>query len=169
MKGWYGFNVDANPNTIALFNKTRPQDCNIWSAIVPKDDYDKGLNQISLLLPDDADYVSGIAATGTVSKEVGTQRGFNNTKIIPAKSIFQIINEYKIGTVDYINLDIEGLDEVILNEIDFDVLQPRVLTVEDYSNTLAELASSGITKVMQSNKYELISRAGPTSIFLRTK
>ncbi len=169
MKGWRGFNVDANPNTIKLFNKTRPNDCNIWSAIVPKVDYDNGMHEILLLLPNDADYTNGVAATGTVSNEVGMQRGFNNTTIVPAKSISQIISEYKIGVVDYINLDIEGYDEVILNEIDFLTLQPTVVSVEDYSNSLPELSSSGITKLMGSNKYELVARAGPTSIFLKTK
>jgi FkbM family methyltransferase len=169
MKGWTGFNVDANPNTIKLFNKTRPNDCNIWSAIVPKVDYDNGVDEISLLLPYDADYSNGVAATGTVSNEVGSERGFDNTKIVPAKSISQIISEYKIGEVDYINLDIEGFDEIVLKEIDFSTLQPTVVTVEDYSKSLLELSASGITKLMGSNNYELVARAGPTSIFLKNK
>jgi len=169
MKGWTGFNVDANPNTIKLFNKARPNDCNIWSAIVPKVDYDSGVHEISLLLPNDADYSNGVAAAGTVSNEVGIQRGFNNSQIVPAKSIAQIITEYKIGMVDYVNLDIEGFDEVILNEIDFATLKPSVVTVEDYSNSLSELSSSVITKLMGLNNYELVARAGPTSIFLKNQ
>jgi len=35
IKGWSGINVDANPYTIDLFNKTRPNDQNIWAAIIP--------------------------------------------------------------------------------------------------------------------------------------
>jgi len=169
MKGWTGFNVDANPNTIELFKKVRPGDCNIWSAIVPKLDYENGLHEISLLLPDHADHISGVVATGTVSNAVGIQRGFDRSKIVPAKSISQIITEYKIDAIDYLNLDIEGLDEIILNEIDFTKMQPTVVSVEDYSNSLPELSLSRITKLMESNKYELVARAGPTSIFLKNK
>ena len=42
MKGWTGFNVDANPHTIQRFNKIRPNDKNIWTAIIPNSDYEKG-------------------------------------------------------------------------------------------------------------------------------
>ena len=48
-------------------------------------------------------------------------------------------------------------------------MQPTVVSVEDYSNSLPELSLSRITKLMESNKYELVARAGPTSIFLKTK
>jgi hypothetical protein len=41
--------------------------------------------------------------------------------------------------------------------------------VEDYSKSLLELSASGITKLMGSNNYELVARAGPTSIFLKNK
>ena len=168
MKGWKGFNVDANPHTIDLFKKTRPHDCNIWSAIIPQLDYNRGVHEISLLLPDASDQRNGVAATGTVNQDVGADRGFKNSQTVPARSISQIIAEYGVGPIDYINLDIEGFDEIILNELDFDFLQPSVVSVEDYSNTFKELCNSGITQFMASQSYELVARGGPTSIFRRS-
>lgn len=35
LRGWTGLNVDANPDTIALFNQHRPRDINIHSGISP--------------------------------------------------------------------------------------------------------------------------------------
>lgn len=35
LKGWHGFNIDANPETIKIFKKTRPKDINIHSAAIP--------------------------------------------------------------------------------------------------------------------------------------
>lgn len=51
LKGWRGYNIDANAQTIQAFNKTRPQDDNIWTAIVPQNQYEAGLREVSLLTP----------------------------------------------------------------------------------------------------------------------
>ena len=165
MKGWSGINVDANPNTIKLFQKTRPQDNNIWTAIIPNADYESGIHEIALLLPEKSDGHNGVAATGTVSSNVGNDRGYSNQQLVPAKSIQKLVADFNIPQVDYMNLDIEGYDEMILKEIDFSKINPKVISIEDYSKSLAELTSSSITKFMEEKGYALVGRAGPTSIF----
>ncbi len=167
MKGWHGFNVDANPHTIKIFNKYRPSDTNIWTAIVPAADYDNGIRQVSLMLPTKADYSSGVAATGTVNNSVGNERGFSETLEVPALSIASLLKNKNIKNIDYLNVDIEGYDEIILSEIDFSTLTPTVVTVEDYSDDFEMLVSSGVTNVMRKNGYVLAGRAGPTSVFLK--
>jgi hypothetical protein len=96
MKGWRGFNVDANPHTIKIFNKYRPSDTNIWTAIVPAADYDNGTRQVSLMLPAKADYSSGVAATGTVNDSVGNERGFSETLKVPAMSVASLLKNANI-------------------------------------------------------------------------
>lgn len=167
MKGWHGFNIDANPHTIKLFEKYRPEDTNIWTAIVPSADFESGTQQISLMLPSKADYSSGVAATGTVSNLLGVERGFSESHKVPASSIYSLIKKHSITNIDYLNIDIEGYDEVILNEIDFSLITPTVVTVEDYSDDLEQLATSKITSLMKVNGYSLAGRAGPTSVFLK--
>jgi hypothetical protein len=167
MKGWRGFNVDANPHTIKIFNKYRPLDTNIWTAIVPAADYDNGTRQVSLMLPAKADYSSGVAATGTVNDSVGNERGFSETLKVPAMSVASLLKNENIKNIDYLNVDIEGYDEIILSEIDFSMVAPTVVTVEDYSDDFEILVRSGITNLMRKNGYSLAGRAGPTSIFLK--
>jgi FkbM family methyltransferase len=167
MKGWRGYNVDANPKTIQLFNKIRPGDENIWNAIVPSADYDRGIRDVALLLPTQSDSPQGIAATGTVNQAVGGERGFSNSIHVPALSVSELIRAKNISNIDYLNIDIEGFDEIILKEIDFSILHPLAVTVEDYSSHLIDLGSSNITQWMHSQHYNLVGRAGPTSIFLR--
>jgi FkbM family methyltransferase len=167
MKGWHGFNVDANPHTIKIFNKYRPSDTNIWAAIVPAADYDNGTRQVSLMLPTKADHSSGVAATGTVNSSVGNERGFSETLKVPAISVASLLKNKNIKNIDYLNVDIEGYDEIILSEIDFSMVAPTVVTVEDYSDDFEILVRSGITNLMRKNGYSLAGRAGPTSIFLK--
>ena len=42
MKGWNGINIDANRNSISIFNKIRPYDINIWSAVIPSSEIKGG-------------------------------------------------------------------------------------------------------------------------------
>lgn len=167
MKGWHGFNVDANPHTIKLFNKYRSTDTNIWTAIVPAVDYENGTRHVSLMLPSKADYSTGVAATGTVNNSVGNERGFSGTLQVPAISVASLLKNKNIKNIDYLNVDIEGYDEIILSEIDFSIITPTVVTVEDYSDDFGQLISSKITNQMRMNGYDLVGRAGPTSIFLK--
>lgn len=165
MKGWRGYNIDANPSTIHLFEKIRPQDVNIWTAIIPHADYEGGVHEVLLMLPGVSDSSSGIAAAGTVNNLVGNERGFSKSKKVPATSVKALIESKQIANVDYLNIDIEGCDEIILTEIDFKVIKPSVVTIEDYSEKFSLLISSKITKLMELNNYSLMGRAGPTSIF----
>lgn len=167
MKGWHGFNVDANPYTIKIFNKYRPSDTNIWTAIVPAADYENGTRQVSLMLPTKYDYSSGVAATGTVNNSVGNERGFLKTLEVPAICVASLFKNKKINNIDYLNIDIEGYDEIILSEIDFTLITPTVVTVEDYSDNFEQLVNSRITRLMKGNGYALAGRAGPTSVFLK--
>jgi hypothetical protein len=73
LKGWSGVNVDANPNTIDIFNKLRPKDRNIWAAIVSNRDYEGGNKEVSLKLST----ATGISATGTTDAGLAAAAGFN--------------------------------------------------------------------------------------------
>ena len=128
MMGWSGINIGANPKTINFFKKYRPADKNIWTAIIPKADYENGVQQISLILPSKSDNASGIATTGTVNSQAGTMRGFSENHLVPAISIGNLIENLGVSKIDYLNIDIEGHDEAILQEIDLSTLSPTVVT-----------------------------------------
>jgi FkbM family methyltransferase len=166
LKGWHGFNIDANPNTIKLFNRTRPDDRNIWTAIVPQVEFGNGLSSVNLMLPSKKDASSGISATGSVHPSVSSDRSFSESISVPAISVAALLEKYNIGDVDYLNVDIEGYDQAIIEEFDFSRCHPKVISIEDYSNNIRDTLSSGITAVLSANGYVLVGRAGPTSIFI---
>lgn len=165
LKGWHGFNIDANPNTINLFNKARPTDTNIWTAIIPEKDYRAGIREVDLMLPAKKDHASGVSATGTCHSNTALERDFKESQKVSAKSISQIITDFNISNIDYLNVDVEGYDSVIIQEFDFAVFHPKVISIEDYSEDMAKLLSSEISTFLFSKGYLLMGRAGPTSIF----
>ena len=58
------------------------------------------------------------------------------------------------------------LDKPLISDFDFSTLRPKVISVEDYGDSLNEVIESSITKKLTSDNYILVARAGPTSIFL---
>ncbi|MBM3125993.1 MAG: FkbM family methyltransferase [Chloroflexi bacterium] len=166
LKGWQGFNIDANPNTIKLFNRARPDDKNIWTAIVPHDQFIQGVDRVDLMLPGAKDHASGISATGTVHPGVSSDRSFSESISVPAISVSKLLEQHNINNINYLNVDIEGYDQAIIEEFDFARCHPKVISIEDYSNTIQEALASPITTHLAAQGYVLIGRAGPTSIFL---
>ena len=165
IKGWSGINVDANPYTIDLFNKTRPNDQNIWAAIIPHSEYEKGTREVSLLTSNISNSSAGVSTTGTVLQSVADQRGFTRKIKVPAKSISIITQECGLKKLDYLNIDVEGLDETVLTELDIERLAPHVISVEDYSIGSFDLFNSKISRIIDEQGYIFVARAGPTSIF----
>lgn len=165
LRGWRGINVDANPNSIKLFNSVRPTDKNLWAAVIPESDYQAGIREVELRIPAAMDARSGISATGTISPVLSDQRGFVSKLVVPAASSRSIIDDHQVRAIDYLNIDVEGVDEAALGDIDLAGLRPTVITIEDYSVGLQQLSRSNISRLMEAHHYEFAGRAGPTSIF----
>ncbi|MBT4132647.1 MAG: FkbM family methyltransferase [Candidatus Marinimicrobia bacterium] len=165
LKGWHGINIDANKNTIKLFDRIRPNDTNIYSAILPKSEIGNR-NTVPIMLPPKRDASSGISARGTCDADLGSKRGFPETTQVPVNDIESILSTNNITHIDYLNIDIEGCDTGVLHDINFRKYQPFVISVEDYANNIREIVKSEISVFMEENGYSLVSRAGPTSIFI---
>lgn len=166
LSGWRGINIDANPNSIALFKRVRPGDLNVWKAIIPDAQFQSGQTSVRLHLPKLPDLKSGISATGTVSRALDP--GDGRTLEVPAQSIGALIEEQSITGIDYLNIDIEGHDLAILCELDLEKLGPQVVSIEDFCQDFADPGRSDIASEMKNRGYTLMGRAGPTSIFVRT-
>lgn len=73
LKGWHGVNVDANPKTIALFNKIRKNDINLCAAVITEEEC-KTIKEIDLSLPSKKDGKHGISAIATCCPNVALER-----------------------------------------------------------------------------------------------
>jgi hypothetical protein len=67
--------------------------------------------------------------------------------------------------IDFMNIDIEGLDEAIILDDAFDALKPTVLAIEQFAENVHDLLSRPSTLKLISMGYILVARVGPTSIF----
>lgn len=167
MQGWRGFNIDANPDSIRLFDRIRTTDTNVWTAIIPRSMADSGAQSIDLFFPQKRDTNDRISATASAKQSIKTERQLTESIQVPACSIAQLVERINIQEIDYLNIDIEGFDLDILSDINFSRLSPFIISVEDYAPTMNLLQQSPITTLLNGQGYELVARAGLTSIFRR--
>jgi FkbM family methyltransferase len=168
LKGWKGINVDANKHSIPLFDKARPNDINLNLALIPSNQYGNNSQTVELYLPNegsDETGRNGIAATASLNSSIASERNLKRTEKVNAIDIYTLFQKYNLTEIDYLNIDIEGMDYYILQDINYKNTKIHVISVEDYCSSIHTAVESKITKHLQNNGYDLVSRVGPTSIF----
>ena len=159
LKGWSGINVDANPNSIKLFERVRPSDINIFGAVVASD-IAKSQKVVPIFVPGNS-----IDPMGTCDAKTADDRGYSKALEVPAITVTSILERLSGREIDFLNIDIEGLDEVVLSEIDFQTYLPKVICVEDYADDISAALASRITAKLLAAGYSMQFRLGPSSIF----
>lgn len=153
LKGWSGINVDANKISIDLFNRARKNDVNIFAAVVPRDYPEKTIKF--------GRSGGNIDAIGSVV----SAENFQHVSSVPAITIDEILSKLQTPKIDFLNIDLEGMDEQIISEFDFNKYKPQVICIEVYGDNIIDVASSKTALILADNQYIPIARIGPSLIF----
>tara|TARA_A100001388_G_scaffold276706_1_gene265231 strand:- start:1445 stop:2167 length:723 start_codon:yes stop_codon:yes gene_type:complete len=154
---WRGINVDMSKKTINLFNKLRPNDLNINAAI------GKNTKLTTGYFFDDLSCFNTLSLTK--AKEIERQLGYSYFKrSLSSISPKDLINKNNVKEVDFLNIDIEGLDQIILDLFPFDVVRPKVIAFESHKRSIEKNINN-----MNLLNYFLVSKCGPTFIFIDKK
>ena len=68
-----------------------------------------------------------------------------------------ILENQKIKTIDYLNIDAEGNDLKVISTFDFKKFSPSLISIEFNDYELNNLVNSDINILMEKNDYKLIS------------
>ena len=163
-KGWKGINIDINPTAIDLFNIARPKDINLCATIDNKKKEHK-------VFMDDP-----FSPVNTLNKDFYKRfkkSFFKNKKILTvrSKTIEEIFLSNGINeNIDFINIDAEGSDFKILNQININKLGAKLISIETHNVDGSESQDSSlITTFLKKNNYTIFKRVGPTSLFKLSK
>lgn len=157
--GWNGINVDANRVSIEKFKRHRPGDVNILGAVVPSASWREGAVVNFAGSSQKVDPVGRIIASEEKSSSISTRE-------IPAITLDRIVGETS-GKIDFMNIDIEGMDEAIICEDSFGRILPTVLAIEQYGEDVSEILARPATRRLLDLRYKMIGRVHLTSIFRR--
>jgi hypothetical protein len=161
-KGWRGLNIDADKKGIQLFKLFRPRDFNVLALVAKQ--------------------------SKTFSYYVFSDRAFNTCDPQLAKSIIkkkraQLIERIQIRSqklqdvidkylepgqkIDFLSIDVEGMDDELLQAFDFVNFAPRYLLIEDldFIKNVSEKNSKKIARFLKKQGYVFVSQIFNTAIW----
>lgn len=148
LRGWHGLSIDPNPNLKILYKIFRRRDifANFAIGNARKNTY--------FMFSDGAyNTLDENIAQKLMSKKYPT---FIGTKEIQSLPLGEIIKKYKIQHIDYMNIDVEGLDLEVLKSHNWSI-KPTVISVEN--------SSTEIDSFLSQHEYKLAASVGVTLIY----
>jgi|APSaa5957512535_1039671.scaffolds.fasta_scaffold116676_1 FkbM family methyltransferase len=160
-KGWCGINIDAMPNSMKRFNRSRPRDINIEKAISENEKILKyyGFNEPAL---------NGFSKK--ISEERNSKNGYSIefTKDIKTCTLENILdnNLPENQEIDFLTIDVEGLDFEVLKSNNFEKYRPKVILVELLKSSLSNIENNEINRFLENLDYSIYAKAVNTVFFL---
>jgi FkbM family methyltransferase len=163
-KGWNGINIDAMPDSMKFFNKIRPRDINIEKPIF---DEKKLLKYYAFNEP----------ALNGFSKELSEERASKKgvkllfTKDIETITLEEILNVNlpKNKSIDFMSIDVEGLDYTVLKSNNFNKFRPKAILIEIIGSSLSDIDNSEISNYLKNYNYSIYAKAVNTVIFIENE
>ncbi len=162
LAGWNGINIDASAAAIRLFNKIRPGDQNIHAAVVSTE-MARNQSEISIFSSREIDNCA------TCDETLARERGLTIATRVPCISLADVINSaFRDGRrhIDLLNIDIEGLDEIVLSDVSDWAIKPTVIIAEIYGSTLRNTLESPTVTCLEAVGYQLVEKIGHSGIFV---
>ena len=145
-RGWHGINIDALPGSIKVFQKLRPRDINVEIAISEKE---QNLTY----------YMFNEPALNGFSKSISEDRQdqqfhIERTVTIPSFPLSKTLDKFLPSgqKIDFLSVDVEGLDLQVLASNDWNKYRPKVV--------LAEVIGANLNTIKQDPVYEYLTNQG---------
>lgn len=159
-KGWSGINIEPSPEAMPLFRFFRRRDVNLNIGISSAD---KELTY----------YCFDEPALNGFSKKLSEERNHPNSKYHLIKTISvrtfplkDVLDKYlpEGQKIDFLSIDAEGYDFIVLKTNDWDRYRPNFVLVEEKID-LADLDESELYIYLREKGYKLIAKTLRTLIF----
>jgi len=159
-RGWRGINIDPNPDAIEAFRRERPADINVCVGV---SDIVGNLSFHFLNEP----------ALNTFDADLAVERarspGYRlvETRSVPVRRLDDLLAEYVPSDqkIDFLSIDVEGLDLSVLRSNDWSRFRPSILLVEAHERTVAAIEGDPINSLAVAAGYRLIAKTLNTLIY----
>lgn len=162
-QGWTGINIDAMPGSMVSFKKKRPLDINVE---IPVSNTGEELKY----------YCFNEPALNGFSKELTEFRK-------NLSGVYYVIDELKLKTqklssileayipenteIDFMSVDVEGLDFEVIQSNNWDRFRPKILLVEVLGNSMDEFFTNEVYLYLVSRGYSFYAKTVNTVFFRR--
>jgi FkbM family methyltransferase len=160
-RGWRGINIEARPGAMVEFQRLRPRDINVEAAIsaTPQSltyfEFDEpALNTFS---EETAERMLQLKAYKVV-----------NRRSITTRTLASILDEYLPlnQRIDFLTVDVEGLDEQVLLSNNWDKYRPRVVVAEAHRCwSCATAPTTRVSTLLSQHGYHPVAKTLNTIVF----
>lgn len=161
LKGWSGINIDAMPGSMKIFDDLRSRDINLEIPISDKSEIltyyefdEPALNSFSLPLSQERITTSNYKIVAETQLKTHTLAEVLD-KYLPPKQ-----------TIDFLSIDVEGLDYQVVSSNNWDKYKPKVILVENLElSSLKNINTSKVCLFLEERGYVLLAKTMRTLIF----
>jgi hypothetical protein len=158
-KGWRGINIDAMPGSMRLFDRYRPRDINLETAVAETPG-----NRIFYLFADPA-----VNTCDEQQAQESLRQGVPlvEKKQLRSRRLEDILDQHLPAAtpIDVMSVDVEGLDLQVLKSNDWTRYRPRLLLVERLDLPFPDLLEDELYLYLKEQQYELYARTVNTLFF----
>lgn len=161
LNGWSGINIDAMPGSMKIFDDLRPRDINLEIPISDKSEIltyyqfdEPALNSFSLPLSHELIKTSHYKIIAETQLKTQTLAEVLDKHLPPEQ------------TIDFLSIDVEGLDYKVMISNNWDKYKPKVILVEDLElSSLKNINTSKVCLFLEQRGYILLVKTMRTLIF----
>jgi FkbM family methyltransferase len=161
LKGWSGINIDAMPGSMKIFDDLRSRDINLEIPISDKSEIltyyefdEPALNSFSLPLSQERIKTSSYKIIAETQLKTQTLAEVLDKHLPPEQKI------------DFLSIDVEGLDYQVMSSNNWDKYKPKVILVEDLElSSLKNINTSKVCLFLEQRGYVLLAKTMRTLIF----
>jgi len=162
-KGWRGINIDAMPDSMRLFNLIRPRDINLEIAISDKKEVLE-FHSFNNPLFNSADRELVEARRAEFNEAPGKHNVFQ----VQADTLESILEKNLPSgiSIDFLSIDVEGLDLKVLKSNDWSRFRPKYILVEILGQSMNSLPGTETYRFLSGIGYEPVSKLVHTVVFM---
>jgi FkbM family methyltransferase len=158
-RGWQGVCVDANPDAEEEFRRVRPRDTFVNSGVGGE------AGSMEFFIFENPQHNTFNAARAAVSG-----RKIVRSLPVPIDTLASILSRHvpEGRTIEFLSMDIEGLEKVALEGMDWSRHRPRIVLIEAFGS-LETISDAPETGVLVRNGYRMLAFTGHDAAFIDTK
>lgn len=158
-KGWNGINIDAAPKSMEAFQILRPRDINLEACLSSKEGQEVDF------------YMFDRAACNTFDSTLAEQELASGAILLERRKLItqslavcleKHLPEHQ--QIDFMSVDVEGMDEEILMSNDWDRYKPTIIIFEMHEVPFRGINELPLTQYLTQYGYELVAKCGPSVI-----
>ena len=152
-RGWRGINVEPNIKNFNLLEIFRSEDINVNCGIANQENeieyYEFRESALNTFCKEDAEIIGDIL----------------NVRKVPVCSLSKILEKYSVFDIDFMDIDVEGMEMEVLTSIKWEEMCIRFILLEQRGMNLKEIIQSEEYIFLANQGYEAINKYNRTVIY----